>query len=144
MGSHVVFYRSSPVLPRQDQTLARAMLLVAAWLFFVLSRLHNYTDTVQFKNQTGRLMPVIVQEVTMPNPARILEKLRARPTSIGYDQILPLLSELGWRVREGKTGSHFVCTSPRGYNITAVRHKGQVSRIYLDMLLKEIDRSGDI
>lgn len=75
----------------------------------------------------------------MPNPARILERLRRRPTELSFDQLKLLLVDLGWSVREGK-GSHVVLKSPRGFNITAARKNNQVKQVYLDMILKEIDK----
>lgn len=80
----------------------------------------------------------------MTNPARILEKLMSRPTDLSYHQVYTLLFYLGWKVREGRTGSHFVCTSPSGNNFTLVRSKGKVSRVYLNMILKEIERGGGV
>jgi predicted RNA binding protein YcfA (HicA-like mRNA interferase family) len=80
----------------------------------------------------------------MTNPARILEKLRARPTSLRYDQVVTLLDELDWQIRPSKTGSHTMCTSPRGTTFTVPQSNGQVAWVYLNQLLKEIERGGGL
>jgi predicted RNA binding protein YcfA (HicA-like mRNA interferase family) len=77
----------------------------------------------------------------MTNPARILEKLRAVPAELSSDDLQVLLSDLGWKLREGK-GSHLVARSPRGFNIVIPTHRKKVAREYLRQILKEIERSG--
>lgn len=74
----------------------------------------------------------------MGTPARLLEKLKSRPSDFSDVQLVSLLKSLEWGVRNGK-GSHLILTSPRGYNITCARKNRRISRVYLDMILKELD-----
>lgn len=78
----------------------------------------------------------------MSNPSRILEKLRSGPTDMSAADVRTLLVALGWEIREGGKGSHFVATSPLGNGLTVPQKHQRVKRYILRQLLKEIDRSG--
>lgn len=78
----------------------------------------------------------------MPNPSRILERLRSGPPpDMSTADVVTLLESLDWDIREGK-GSHLVVTSPCGYPITLARDAKKIKRGYLRLLLKEVERCG--
>ena len=77
----------------------------------------------------------------MPKRDKRLDELRSLPTDMSFGDLEKVLVDLGWDIRDtGK--SHVIVQSPRGASFTIVRKpRHRVKRVYLRLVLKEIDAS---